>query len=858
MQPVSNEAGEAMTRFSIAALVVLLGQSLASAANTEPAPAQAAKPLVATTPDWKAVEDDPLPSGALLRIGSGRARHGIGTPIVASKDGRILYAGLIDRSVCIWEAESGKLLRNFKPVSHRIESIAVSPDGETIAAASNASIHLWAFDQRDDTPRTLQGHQNSIARIAFSNNGKWLISGSFDRTARLWDVAGGKMIRQVNADPDNAICSVAFARDDATFFTCSYGGRLGQWKTENGERLREWKGLKEIAQLFVLPDGKTLAAITWNNGAFFWDLQQRSDSDWHVKHLPAHSGYGEFTRDGKRFASAAICFPSDSPVKVYDRASAKDLFELPGHRGGTYYYVFSPDGKTLTTYGNDHTLRRWDLSTRKEIDISAGHQNRATGAVFTRDGKQVVSCSQDGTVRFWDVGTGKELYRLSVEDEHFDAIALSPDGKTLALAGSPVLTRWRWELPADKRTFNLRIWNIADRKEENRWYVPGHSAYELHFLPDGRELMSVGYGRVVFHEIATGKTRQPIPDAQQNLRSASISPDGKIVAISTDEPALRQIAKVGYFDAATGKEVFSRILPFTGVNGLAFSPNGKHLAVTNGSGRDAADLALWDPVTGNPQRHMVHPRFDFQFVAWSPDNRLLAAIHPDGLYIYEVATGQKRLQLSGGHVEQIRTAAFSPDGSKLVTAGDDTLVIVWDIAGAAGAKVAALDQRDLDAAWAGLAELEGDVGGRNIARLAMRPAESVPYLRQRLALLTEADRKHIDELVGQLDSDQFRLRDKAAKELSTIGEPAIPALTWAVEKPKSEEMRIQAEKLLKRIGPGDDPATSAVARRLVRVVEVLERAATPDALKLLRDLATLSPSRLLHDEAAEAIQRHKP
>lgn len=842
-------------------LLVIFGTAVVASilhgANMEPSPAQAGKPLIASVPCWKANEDDPLPKGALLRLGNSRARHGIASNIAASKDGKTLYACLADRSVCIWETESGKLIRRIKALSNNTRWIAVSPDGNILAVASSSSIHLWNLTDPSDTPRTLQGHQNDIAAIDFSSDGGLLISGGHDRKARLWDVEGGKSIREINADADNSINSVIFTRDDRSFFTCSYTGRVIQWKTENGEKLREWKGPKEIAQLFTLPDGKTLGAITYREGTYLWDLT-RKDSDWHVKHLPGREGYGAFSPDGKLLITAEHSFPADAPVKIYDLANQKDLLELPGHRGGTYLFVFSPDSKTLTTYGNDHTLRRWDLATKKEIGAFGGHQNRVTGACFSRDARQVITCSQDGTIRLWDAGSGKETYRLTAEDEHFDSMALSPDGKTLAIAGSPLLSRWRWELSTEQRNFNLRIWNLETKKEENRWHVPGHPAHELHFTPDGREVLSVGWGKVVFHDLKTGKTRQPIPNAQQSLRAAAISPDGKTVAISTDEPALRQIGKAAYYDSATGKEIFSRTFAFGSFNTLAFSPNGQWLAISEGGRRSTDTLSIWQVPTDKIVRRLSSPRFDHYQLAYSPDGRLVAAADPEGISVFEVATGQQRLRFAGGHIEEIRAVAFSSDTRKFVTGADDTVVIVWDLTGNAGTKVAPLEPRALDQAWANLAELDGELGGRTIARLAARPAESVPYLRNRLGVLSAEDRKRIVLLIAQLDDDQFRVRDKAAKELEALGDAAVPALSIALEKSKSAEMRNQAERILKKIGPGEDPATSAVARRMVRAVEALERAGTPEAVALLKDLANLGKTRLLHEEATSALKRLSP
>ena len=843
----------AMARNLLVILVTLFAMASAQAANTEPAPSQAAKPLVATVPDWKALDDDPLPPGALLRIGSSRAIHGIGSNIVRSKDGKLLYAGMMDRSVWIWEGESGKLIRRFKPLPHRINRIDVTPDGKTIAAAASQSVHLLDVGAKLDIPRTLQGHTSEVMSVAFASDGKTLVSGSFDKTARLWDVEGGKPMRTITIEGNDGLTAAIFAHDDRSIITCGYGGGVKVYRASNGEKLRSIDGVKGSSSLHLLPDGKTLVAIAWNDGTYFWDLSTGELRE----HLKEHHGYGAISPDGRLLVTCAISFPADASMRLRDLKQGRELTAPAGHKAGTYLFAFALDGKTLTTYGNDHTLRRWDLANGKEIGIVAGHQNRVTGACFTRDGKQIVSCSQDGTVRFWDASTGKELQRLSVDGEHFDSLALAPDGNTLAIAGSPHVSRWRWELPPDKRVFNLRFWNIEGRKEENRFYIPGHSAYELHFTPDGREVLSVGYGRVVFHDVKIGKERRPIADARQNLRCASLSPDGKTVAIATDEPALRQIGKASYYDAATGKEIFSRTMPFGSFNTLAFSPDGKRLAISEGGQRSTDTLSLWQVPTDKIVRRLTTTRFDHYQLAYSLEGRLVAAVDPDGISVFETATGQVRQRYEGGHFENVRCIAFSPDGRKLLTAGDDTLVLIWDLTGIGGAKIAALEPRDLDAAWAALADLEGDVAGRNIGRLAARPAESVPYLRTRLGLLSGDDRKRIDALVAQLDADQFRVRDKAAKELEAIGEPAVPALSLALERSQSEEMRTQAERLLKKIGPGEDPATSAVARRVVRAVEALERAGTPEAIALLKDLTTLGKSRVLHDEAAEALKRLK-
>jgi WD40 repeat protein len=541
---------------------------------------------------------------------------------------------------------------------------------------------------------------------------------------------------------------------------------------------------------------------------------------------------------------------------VFDVKEGKETRQLAGHRMGTNRIAFSPDARTLWTSGNDYTLRRWDLTTGKEMGPPMGHQNSVNGVTFTADGKQIISCSRDGSVRFWNVDTGRELRRLTAEDACFQALAKSPGGKLLALSSNSAL-RWRMRVRGDEDVSYLHLWDLAENKQRDCFCLPGESAQEMQFTPDGRELLFVNRNHVRFREVKTGKDRLTVAHTGRDLDAAILSPDGKYVVTSSYGQALHQADRITYWEADKGKKVMACSLMSGRFSSLAYSPDGRFLAVAdNGGPREDGNLYLWESLTDKVVRTFATTRFDHYKLAYSPDGRLLAAADPDGLSIFETATGQQRWRFTGGHTELIASMAFSPDSRRLVTGGDDTLIYLWDLTGLHGrGQPAPLEARDLDAAWAVLTDLDGEPAGKAIARLAASPREAIPYLTEKLGTVSDEERRRIEGLIRDLDSDSFKVRDRAAKELENFGDPAVPALTRAQTTSKSAEVRTKSEQLLKKIGPGDDPATHALARRAVRAIEVLEHAATPEALEVLKSLQERGRSRLEHDEADKALRR---
>ncbi|MEO3928873.1 Hsp70 family protein [Micromonosporaceae bacterium B7E4] len=303
----------------------------------------------------------------------------------------------------------------------------------------------------------LIGHTDPVNAVAFSPDGKTLATASTDNTVRLWDVAR----RQPLGDPlighTGSVNGVVFSPDGKTVATASTDNTVRLWDVARqqplGTPLTDVNS--SVLGLVFSPDGKTLATISLGrdtNGGhlMLWDVARRRVLGDSLTSYPIGSGplYGvAFSPDGKTLATVG----NDHTMRFWDVARRRPLTDpLTGHTDSVNAVAFSPDGKTLATTSDDKTTRFWDAARRQPLGSPlTGHTDSVNAVAFSPDGKTLATTSDDKTTRFWDAARRQPLGSpLTGHTDSVNAVAFSPDGKTLATT-------------SDDDT--VRLWHLTSR-----------------------------------------------------------------------------------------------------------------------------------------------------------------------------------------------------------------------------------------------------------------------------------------------------------------------------------------------------------------------------------------------------------
>jgi hypothetical protein len=330
------------------------------------------------------------------------------------------------------------------------------------------------------------------------------------------------------------------------------------------------------------------------------------------------------------------------------------------------------------------------------------------------------------------------------------------------------------------------------------------------------------------------------------VRRVAFAPDGRTLAGAITPSAQETLVKL--WDVGLGKERRSWSVNYI-PHDLRFSPDGRYMAL---SGRGPA-ITLWDVAAGREYCRLVVPGArESGALAFSPDGRLLATASGDGVIrLWEVATARERGRF-GGHRVGTATLVFAPDGRRLASGGLDNTALIWDVTGVADEpKPVRLSAAEAAALWDNLAGADAVKAHRAVWRLTAAPADALPLLARQLRP-AGADEARVRRLIADLDGADFERRGKAARELERLGDVAEAALRQALRGAASAEVRRRLGELLAKL---EGPAVVPETLRALRGVEVLDHVGTPEARRLLRELAKGAPSARLTREARESLGR---
>ncbi len=569
--------------------------------------------LALGTADGAIIVADPT-TGRTLPFPTGH--HGAVTILGFSRDGLTLASAGSDGTVAVWDPATGRRKDHGRIRGTEVKSIALSPDGQRIAANLNGprlSRVVFAAMAHDGMPTEIAEGSGARTDVVFGHDGTTLAFGDRHDRVILWDVISRRRLRSLRG-PESWVTSLALHPDGMKVVTGRGDGAVLLWDLAKSEKPTALEGHSQsVSEVTFSPDGTRLASRAGR------EVRLHDVDD------PRRS----IALIGHRGEVMTVAFQAGGEVLVTGDAEGRLLVwtlnagrqtdvVVVGDgsigRGEVHSVAFHPDGALLAAGGGGGAIALWDMERGRRVRVFDGHRSSVYSMSFSPDGRALATGSLDRTVKLFDVATGNVLGDWPGHDGKVVTVAFRPDGKALAAQRDPV---------------SIGLWDIERRTEGPPLRLSGTASEIL-------SLAFRGYGTLLAAGLGDGRIALTSATADREIRAL----DGR----------------------------------HCGASSLAFSPDGRRLA----SGSRDGTIVLWGVESGSQSLVMRRHQGAVTGLAFTPDGSKLASSSFDGtVVIWNLATGQPGAVLEG-HDAYVVALAISRDGTRLASGSWDGKVMVWD------------------------------------------------------------------------------------------------------------------------------------------------------------------------------------
>jgi WD40 repeat protein len=601
------------------------------------------------------------PGGPLLRTFVGHTQNA--TAVVVTPDGRRAISGSWDRTVRVWDLESGQLLSTLKGHAEGVTGVAVTPDARVAVSASNdMTLKVWDLAAGRELA-TLAGHEAPVAAVAVTPDGKLALSASGDATVRVWDLAAGQSVRVLQGHR-GPVTALAVTPGGERVISASADGTLGIWDLATGESLLRLEGqTAALTGVAVTPDARLAIAASDGGTLAVWNLETGALLSSWQGHARGRTVVA-LSPDGRYLISAS----TDQTLRIWDLPSGLDkgqagreLATLRGHAGVVTAVARTPDGRWILSASDDGTLKLWDLQRALEVQIEPAHGGIVHAVAFSPDGKRAISASGDGTLKIWGelagaAGAGPEGIQvertLEGHEDSVIGVAIAPDGKR-AISTSFDQTLKVWDLG-----FVGRV--MAYRKKLDKTTRDAYAAKDSRFrsfVDRGEALSSVD-----------------LPDI---LTAYALTPDGQRIVAASQHLGLKvwDLSTLVYQGLEEGKELLSLAGHDGDVWAIAVFDEGKKAI----SASEDGTLKVWDLDAGRELRTLVgHAGAVYAVVVFDGGRQAISASADTTLKVWSLESGEELATLVG-HTGPVKAVAVLPDGRRAISASEDRTLRAWDL-----------------------------------------------------------------------------------------------------------------------------------------------------------------------------------